>query len=59
MNFYLIITTKTIFTHLAAHITHNGTAKEVVLVDENVILKKMRPFLFLIWALKTVVLFIL
>jgi hypothetical protein len=36
------------FYDLRAHITHNGVLKEVVLVDENVVLKKMRPFLFLI-----------
>ena len=31
-----------------AEITHNGTVKEVVLADEKVELKKVKPFLFLI-----------
>lgn len=36
------------FYDLRAEITHNGVFKEVVLVDENEVLKKVRPFLFLI-----------
>lgn len=36
------------FYDLRAEIVHEGVFKEVVLVDENVSLKKMRPFLFLI-----------
>jgi len=36
------------FYDLRAEITHKGVFKEVVIVDENDVLKKMRPFLFLI-----------
>jgi hypothetical protein len=36
------------FYDLRAQITHKGIFKEVVLVDEKVELKKLRPFLFLI-----------
>jgi hypothetical protein len=36
------------FYDLRAEITHKGTFKEVVLVDEKETLTKMRPFLFLI-----------
>lgn len=36
------------FYDLRADVTHNGVLKEVVLVDEKEVLKKMRPFLFLI-----------
>mmetsp|Transcript_59087 Transcript_59087/g.68367 ORF Transcript_59087/g.68367 Transcript_59087/m.68367 type:complete len:300 (-) Transcript_59087:216-1115(-) len=36
------------FYDLRAHIHHNGTYKEVVLVNENEVLKNLRPFLFLI-----------
>ncbi|EGR27989.1 hypothetical protein IMG5_185720 [Ichthyophthirius multifiliis] len=36
------------FYDLRAEITHNGVFKEVVLVDENETLKKIRPYLFLI-----------
>lgn len=36
------------FYDLRAEITHKGTFKEVVLVDEKETLSKMRPFLFLI-----------
>lgn len=37
------------FYDLRAEITHKGIFKEVVLVDEKVELKKLRPFLYLIW----------
>lgn len=40
------------FYDLRAEIKCDGVYKEVVLVDENVTLKKIRPFLFLIWAMK-------
>ena len=33
---------------LRAEITHKGIFKEVVIVDEKVELKKLRPFLYLI-----------
>lgn len=33
---------------LRAEVTHKGQFKEIVLIDENVELKKKRPFLFLI-----------
>ena len=36
------------FYDLRAEISHKGIYKEVVIVDENVELKKLRPFLFLI-----------
>ena len=36
------------FYDVRADISHKGTFKEVVLADENVELKKHRPFLFLI-----------
>lgn len=36
------------FYDLRAEITHNGTFKELVLIDENETLKRIRPFLFLI-----------
>lgn len=36
------------FYDLRAEITHNGVYKEVVLVDEKEVLKRVRPFLFLI-----------
>lgn len=36
------------FYDMRAEINHNGVYKEVVLVDENVSLKRNRPFLFLI-----------
>lgn len=36
------------FYDLRAEIMHNGVFKEVVLVDENEVLKTTRPFLFLI-----------
>lgn len=36
------------FYDLRAKINHHGVYKEVVLVDENESLKKVRPFLFLI-----------
>jgi hypothetical protein len=36
------------FYSLIAEITHNGTFKEVVLVDEEACLKNNRPFLFLV-----------
>lgn len=32
---------------MRAEITHKGQFKEIVLVDENVELKKHRPFLFM------------
>lgn len=41
------------FYDLRAEIKHDGVYKEVVLVDEAETLKKIRPFLFLIW--KTVI----
>lgn len=33
---------------IKAEITHNGELKQVVLIDEAEVLKRMRPFLFLI-----------
>ena len=36
------------FYDLRAEITHNGVFKEVVLVNEKDVLKRIRPFLFLI-----------
>ena len=36
------------FYDLRAEVTHNGQYKEIVLIDENVELKKKRPFLMLI-----------
>ena len=36
------------FYDLRAEITHKGIFKEVVIVDEKVELKKIRPFLFLL-----------
>jgi hypothetical protein len=36
------------FYDLRAEISHNGTFKEVVLVDENESLKTYRPFLIII-----------
>lgn len=37
------------FYDLRAEITHDGTFKEVVIVDEKETLKQKRPFLFLLW----------
>ena len=36
------------FYDLRAEITHDGTFKEVVIVDEKETLKQKRPFLFLL-----------
>jgi hypothetical protein len=36
------------FYSLRAEVSHNGQYKEIVLVDENVELKKKRPFLIII-----------
>lgn len=36
------------FYDLRAEIIHNGVFKEVVIVDEKEVLKRMRPFLFII-----------
>jgi len=36
------------FYDLKAEISHNGVYKEIVLVDEKEVLKRIRPFLFLI-----------
>lgn len=36
------------FYDVRAEVTHNGTVKEYVIVDEEKELKKHRPFLFLI-----------
>jgi len=33
---------------LRAEVVHNGQFKEIVLIDENVELKKKRPFLIII-----------
>jgi len=41
-----------VFEIFPAEIKANGVFKEVVLVDEAVTLKKIRPFLFLIWKLE-------
>jgi hypothetical protein len=36
------------FYDLRAEISHQGVLKEVVLIDEEEVLKKIRPFLFII-----------